>query len=106
MRLEFSPPLMPTLVEKPPESADWIHEVKFDGYRSQIVRDREGVRIFTRRGLDWTAARERAGAAGVGILKTANSLPILAEGAIAWARVSHVQTCRHCPGRRRGQSGP
>lgn len=46
---------MPTLVEKPPESADWIHEVKFDGYRSQIVRDAEGVRIFTRRGLDWAA---------------------------------------------------
>jgi hypothetical protein len=28
-------------------------------------------------------AHTRAGAAGVGILKTANSLPILAEGAIA-----------------------
>ncbi|TPL64105.1 ATP-dependent DNA ligase [Mesorhizobium sp. B2-3-15] len=55
MRLQFIPPLMPTLVDKPPESADWIHEVKFDGYRSQIVCDGENVRIFTRRGLDWTA---------------------------------------------------
>jgi ATP-dependent DNA ligase len=25
------------------------------GDRSQIVRDAEGVRIFTRRGLDWTS---------------------------------------------------
>ncbi len=54
-RLEFIEPLLPTLVEKPPEGGDWIHEVKFVGYRSQIVIDDEGVRIFTRRGLDWTA---------------------------------------------------
>ncbi|TGP86375.1 ATP-dependent DNA ligase [Mesorhizobium sp. M2D.F.Ca.ET.223.01.1.1] len=54
MRLKFIPPLMPTLVDKPPEGDGWLHEVKFDGYRSQIVID-EGVRIFTRRGLDWTS---------------------------------------------------
>ncbi|UVC19305.1 ATP-dependent DNA ligase [Mesorhizobium onobrychidis] len=55
MRLKFVAPLMPTLVEKPPEGDDWIHEVKFDGYRSQIVIDDADVRIFTRRGLDWSA---------------------------------------------------
>src|SRR4051812_42002362 len=65
MRLKFIPPLMPTLVEKPPEGDAWIHEVKFDGYRSQIVRDADGVRIFTRRGLDWTSKyRDLAKAAG------------------------------------------
>jgi bifunctional non-homologous end joining protein LigD len=55
MRLKFIPPLMPTLVEKPPEGPGWIHEAKFDGYRTQIVIDEAGVRLFTRRGLDWTA---------------------------------------------------
>ncbi|MER9494146.1 ATP-dependent DNA ligase [Mesorhizobium sp. M0320] len=55
MRLKFVEPLMPTLVEKPPEGDGWIHEVKFDGYRSQIVIDDDGTRIFTRRGLDWTS---------------------------------------------------
>ncbi|KAA3452254.1 ATP-dependent DNA ligase [Mesorhizobium sp. SARCC-RB16n] len=54
MRLKFVAPLLPTLVEKPPEGAGWIHEIKFDGYRSQIIKDETGVRIFTRRGLDWT----------------------------------------------------
>ena len=54
-RLSFVPPLMPTLVDKPPEGDDWIHEVKFDGYRSQIVIDDAAVSIFPRRGLDWTA---------------------------------------------------
>lgn len=55
MRLKFVPPLMPTLVEKPPEGDNWLHEVKFDGYRSQIIIDADGVRLFTRRGLDWTS---------------------------------------------------
>lgn len=47
--------MMPTLVAKPPQGSDWIHEAKFDGYRSQIIIDGADVRIFTRRGLDWTA---------------------------------------------------
>ncbi|RUW62116.1 ATP-dependent DNA ligase [Mesorhizobium sp. M7A.F.Ca.US.008.03.1.1] len=55
MRLKFISPMMPTLVEKPPEGGDWLHEVKFDGYRSQLVIDAGGPRIFTRRGLDWTS---------------------------------------------------
>ncbi len=55
MRLKFVPPLMPTLVEKPPEGDGWIHEVKFDGYRSQMIIDETGIRIFTRNGHDWTA---------------------------------------------------
>ncbi|WP_192182187.1 RNA ligase family protein [Mesorhizobium amorphae] len=63
---------MPTLVEKPPEGDGWIHEVKFDGYRSQIVRDADGVRIFTRRGLDWTSKyRDLAKAAGELEIETA-----------------------------------
>ncbi|CAH2400520.1 ATP-dependent DNA ligase [Mesorhizobium ventifaucium] len=55
MRLKFIAPLMPTLVDKPLEGGDWIHEVKFDGYRSQIIIDEAGTRIFTRNGMDWTA---------------------------------------------------
>ncbi|WP_441338825.1 ATP-dependent DNA ligase [Mesorhizobium sp.] len=40
---------------KPPHGDGWTHEVKFDGYRSQILIDNGEVRICTRRGLDWTA---------------------------------------------------
>ncbi|TGT35710.1 ATP-dependent DNA ligase [Mesorhizobium sp. M8A.F.Ca.ET.165.01.1.1] len=65
MRLKFIEPLMPNLVEKPPEAEGWIHEVKFDGYRSQIIKDGDGARIFTRRGLDWTGKyQDLAKAAG------------------------------------------
>lgn len=47
--------MMPTLVDKPPEGDDWIHEIKFDGYRSQLIIDEDGIRIFTRNGHDWTS---------------------------------------------------
>ncbi|MER8574392.1 hypothetical protein NKH19_23235 [Mesorhizobium sp. M1338] len=55
MRLKFVEPLMPTLVKKPPEGDGWIHEVKFDGYRSQLIIDEDGTRIYTRNGHHWTA---------------------------------------------------
>ncbi|QKD04260.1 RNA ligase family protein [Mesorhizobium loti] len=64
MRLKFIPPQLPTLHAKPPEGDDWSHEVKFDGYRSQMVIDEDGTRIYTRRGLDWTSKyRDLAAAA-------------------------------------------
>nr|WP_244604684.1 MULTISPECIES: hypothetical protein [Mesorhizobium] len=42
-------------VDKPPEGGNWIHEVKFDGHRSQMIIDDDGTRIYTRNGHDWTA---------------------------------------------------
>src|SRR5690348_4408524 len=54
-RLAFVPPMLPSLVDRPPKGTGWIHEVKFDGYRSQIIIDAYGVRTFTRRGHDWSA---------------------------------------------------
>jgi hypothetical protein len=53
--------MMPTLVAKPPQGDDWMHEAKFDGYRSQIIIDADGVRIFTRRGLDCDIEVPRSG---------------------------------------------
>jgi bifunctional non-homologous end joining protein LigD len=50
----FIEPQLCTLVERPPASADWVHEVKFDGYRMQL-RVEGGVAVLrTRKGLDWT----------------------------------------------------
>ncbi|CAM5770664.1 ATP-dependent DNA ligase [Mesorhizobium amorphae] len=55
MPLAFIAPMMPMLVDEPPEGDEWTHEVKYDGYRSQIIIDK-GIRIFTRNGKDWTQA--------------------------------------------------
>lgn len=54
MRPAFIEPILPTLVEEAPEGSDWIHEIKHDGYRTQLVIDRGKVLPFTRRGADWT----------------------------------------------------
>lgn len=53
-RLEFSPPQIPTLVDQPPKGEGWIHEVKFDGYRAQIIVENGEARVFTRNGDDWS----------------------------------------------------
>jgi bifunctional non-homologous end joining protein LigD len=51
----FVEPALATLVDKPPDSANWIHEIKFDGYRIQARLDHGKVKLMTRKGLDWTA---------------------------------------------------
>jgi len=50
----FIEPCIPTLAEKPPAGPAWIHEIKHDGFRLLVWRDGERVRLFTRRGFDWT----------------------------------------------------
>jgi bifunctional non-homologous end joining protein LigD len=42
------------LASKPPAGAQWAHEIKHDGYRLIVRRDGARVRLFTRRGYDWT----------------------------------------------------
>src|SRR5262245_1825760 len=55
----FIKPELPTLVPEPPTGEGWIHEIKYDGYRTLIVIDRGQVRVFTRNGFDWTKAYRR-----------------------------------------------
>jgi bifunctional non-homologous end joining protein LigD len=42
-------------VERPPAGGDWVHEIKFDGYRIQMRVENGAVTLKTRKGLDWTA---------------------------------------------------
>ena len=37
-----------------PSGKRWLHEIKFDGYRVQVHRRDAVVKVFTRRGNDWT----------------------------------------------------
>lgn len=43
-----------TLVESPPEGADWLHEIKLDGYRLLAYVSDGASRILTRNHQDWT----------------------------------------------------
>src|SRR5437660_6396038 len=47
-------PQLTRLVEEPPDGPDWLHEIKFDGYRMHARLDRGADRLLTRTGLDWT----------------------------------------------------
>lgn len=52
--LTFMPVELATLADAVPPGDDWVHEVKFDGYRTQALIDQGEVRLLTRSGLDWT----------------------------------------------------
>ena len=47
-----------------PDGDDWLHEIKFDGYRTLARIDQGEVRLITRNGHDWT---DRYGAARQGL---------------------------------------
>jgi ATP-dependent DNA ligase len=50
----FIEPALATSIERVPNGTRWIHEIKFDGYRVQVHLINGAVKIFTRRGNDWT----------------------------------------------------
>jgi ATP-dependent DNA ligase len=38
-----------------PDGPDWLHEIKYDGYRIRVERAGNRVRLISRNGYDWTA---------------------------------------------------
>jgi ATP-dependent DNA ligase len=54
MRKPAFQPCIPTPATKVPNGADWVHEIKHDGYRLIIQREGKRVRLFTRNGHDWS----------------------------------------------------
>ena len=67
-RLRFIPFEVPTAVREPPEGDDWIHEVKFDGYRTQLVIERASNGLL--------AARARLERRYPGVIAAAKELPV------------------------------
>lgn len=51
----FVAPQLAYLKERPPEGPNWLHEIKYDGYRVLAAISHEHVRLHTRSGQDWTA---------------------------------------------------
>ena len=45
---------IPTAGKAVPSGPDWIHEVKYDGYRMRLERDGNRVRLLSKGGNDWT----------------------------------------------------
>ena len=59
--LAFIPPCLARAIDAPPHGNDWIHEVKFDGYRIQAHLQGGRVRLLTRNGHDWTEKLGKVG---------------------------------------------
>jgi ATP-dependent DNA ligase len=51
---EWIRPQLTQLVDAAPDGDDWLHEIKYDGYRMHARLDRGAVKLLTRTGLDWT----------------------------------------------------
>ncbi|MGQ3889746.1 DNA ligase D [Legionella sp. CNM-1927-20] len=51
---EIISPELATLVDDIPEGPDWLHEIKFDGYRIIAFKDGNTIRLMSRNNKDWT----------------------------------------------------
>jgi bifunctional non-homologous end joining protein LigD len=84
----FVEPCLATLKTAPVAGANWVHEVKFDGYRVQARIDHGKVRLLTRTGLDWTSRFGQSLAKAIGALPCETALidgeiVVMAEGGIS-----------------------
>lgn len=53
--LGFIKPCLPSSAKAPPSGADWLHEIKHDGFRIMARRDANGVRLISPNGNDLTS---------------------------------------------------
>ena len=44
---------LPIKADKVPAGPDWLHEVKYDGYRMMLIREHDRVRLISKGGHDW-----------------------------------------------------
>jgi len=72
-------PCIPTIGTAVPAGAEWLHEIKHDGYRLMIRKDGDTVSIITRGGYDWT---ERYPLIVAGALRLRGSFVIDGEGVV------------------------
>jgi bifunctional non-homologous end joining protein LigD len=50
----FIKPQLAVLKSRAPKGEQWLHEIKFDGYRVQVHLNKGNRKVYTRNGLDWT----------------------------------------------------
>jgi bifunctional non-homologous end joining protein LigD len=68
-QMESITPQLATLADKAPVEDDWVHELKYDGYRILCRVKNKSVKLVTRNNHDWTSKLHR-------IAKAAAALPV------------------------------
>ncbi len=86
----FIAPQLALLADTPPQGENWLHEIKFDGYRTLCHKQKSKIKLLTRSGLDWTAKYKS-------LEKECQKIPagtVMLDGEIVWVDdkgVSHFQ---------------
>ena len=83
----FLEPSLALLCQKPPSGRQWIHEIKYDGYRIRARVEGGRVRLLTRKGLDWTKRFPTIASA----LEKLGATSALIDGGEHWLKVKCVQ---------------
>jgi ATP-dependent DNA ligase len=52
-------PQLTRLSDEAPAGSDWLHEIKYDGYRVHARIDGDNIQLLTRTGLDWSLRYKR-----------------------------------------------
>jgi bifunctional non-homologous end joining protein LigD len=52
--LPFIPPCNSISAMTVPAGDSWLHEPKLDGYRLQVIKEGRRMRLYSRRGNEWT----------------------------------------------------
>ena len=60
-----APAYLPTAARAVLDGPDWLHEIKYDGFRLRVERSGDRVRLITRGGYDWTKRYPRIVAAAL-----------------------------------------
>lgn len=66
-KIPFIAPMAPTLAKTAPAGPEWIHEVKFDGFRVQVHIEGDAIAIYSRNGYDLTRRFRQLNSAIAGI---------------------------------------
>jgi hypothetical protein len=69
----FIKPQLATLKSRAPNGSQWLHEIKYDGYRVQIHLNKGKRKAYTRNGLDWTRRFSVIDDVNVGMREPADS---------------------------------
>ena len=87
-------------MDETPAGDDWLHEIKYDGYRMHARLDRGKIQFLTRTGLDWSRRYPRTIEALRALrVKTAyldGELCALRPGGVpAFSRLQAAMECGH-----------
>jgi hypothetical protein len=70
----FITPMAAVVVRKLPEGDEWIYEVKFDGYRALIIKDKQQVELRSRKNKDSPGCIEETRRRACGAISTVQAV--------------------------------